>query len=239
MQVYLFVYTDNISVVLFVTRLPAMDSEARSVGHQVPLRDGNIPARHHRRENDNSPARHHRRENDNSPARHHRHENDTSDCSARTATTYTPSSRERDCTKHVSFCVPKPVDNTAVWPAAGETERANSSKNWNEYVGRQRQAESQNPMYYDTDHGVPFHFRSQQHFRHAYETPRRAHGSYRSRPWRAYRGRPPRRGRYGGRWQFRGGRFADSMRTCGRYCCGIPFADAPCKLQPATLCSQQ
>jgi len=262
MQVYLFVYTDKISVVLFVTRLPAMDSEARSVGHQVPLRDGS------------SPARHHRRENDNSPARHHRHESDTSDCSARTATTYTPSSRERDCTKHVSFCVPKPVDNTAVWPAAGETERANSSNNWigwkaylaiherqaesqkptvdntavwpaageteransskngNEYVGRQRQAESHNQMYYDTDHGVPFHFRSQQQFNHAYETPRRAHESYRSRPWRAFRGRPPRRGRYGGRWQFRGGRFADSMRTCGRYCCGIPFADAP--VQSAT-----
>jgi len=189
-----------------------MDSKARSVGQQVPEGDGNIPACQHRHDNDNSPAR------------QHRHENNTSDCSAGTATTYTPSSRERDCTKHVSFCIPKPVDNTAVWPAAVETERANSSNKWNEYVGRQRQAVSHNPMYYYTDHGVPLQFRSQQHFNHAYETPMQAHESHRGRPWRDYRGRPPKRGRYGGRWQFRGGRFANNMRTCGRYCCGIPFA---------------
>jgi len=70
MNVHVLTHVHEISVVSFVSRLPAMDSEARSIGDK--LREGDS----------NSPARQHRHQKDDSPARQHRHENDTSDCSA-------------------------------------------------------------------------------------------------------------------------------------------------------------
>jgi len=143
-------YVDDRSVVSFVSRLPAMDKEARSIGDEVPEGDGN------------------------SPTRQHRHHNDMSDDgSARTATMYTSSLRERDCSPHVSFCVANPSDNTAVCPAPVNTERANSghisstidrshcpacSKNYKEYRGLKRHAVIHHHMDYDHHHGVLVQF---------------------------------------------------------------------------------
>jgi len=54
MHVYVLLYVDDRSVVSFVSRLPAMDNEARTISAEVPESDGNSPARQHRHDNDTS-----------------------------------------------------------------------------------------------------------------------------------------------------------------------------------------